>query len=220
MGEENWRVNVVGTPALDTILNAHLHARNELEAMIGVDFDEYVILVIQHSVSSESDEAEIQITETMEAIRSLGYQTIVIYPNSDAGSRQLINVIESYRNVPFITIYKTLDQISYLSLMKYCSVMVGNSSSGIVEAPSFGLPAVNIGTRQDGRERGGNIIDVTHNQHAIEQAITKALSDRQFIEKMKSSSNPYGGGHSGHQIAEILSNIAFDKKLLTKRITY
>ena len=98
--------------------------------------------------------------ETMEAIKKLGFATIVIYPNSDAGSRNIIEVIERYKQLSFINVYKSLDHITYLSLISHSHVMVGNSSSGIIESPTFNIPVVNIGKRQNGRERAKNILDV------------------------------------------------------------
>jgi UDP-N-acetylglucosamine 2-epimerase (non-hydrolysing)/GDP/UDP-N,N'-diacetylbacillosamine 2-epimerase (hydrolysing) len=104
--------------------------------------------------------------------------------------------------------------------MKLASVLVGNSSSGIIEAPSFGLSVVNIGTRQVGRQRAENVIDVDYNKDEIETAVKKALCDEEFREKVKNCKNPYGDGKAGKRIAKILSQIKVDKKLLQKRMTY
>ena len=104
--------------------------------------------------------------------------------------------------------------------MKIVTAMVGNSSSGIVEAPSFGLPVINIGSRQDGRERAENVIDVGYDRAEIISAIKKACYDEGFKEKVKKCKNPYGNGKAGTRIADILSRIKIDKKLLRKRLTY
>jgi UDP-N-acetylglucosamine 2-epimerase (non-hydrolysing)/GDP/UDP-N,N'-diacetylbacillosamine 2-epimerase (hydrolysing) len=104
--------------------------------------------------------------------------------------------------------------------MKVASVMVGNSSSGIVEAPSFGLPMVNIGVRQKGRERGKNVINIGHNKRGIIKAIEKALSDKEFLREVKKCQNPYGDGKASPRIAEVLSKIEITPKLLQKKITY
>jgi len=168
----------------------------------------------------EVNDAADQIRETLEAIVELGYQTILIYPNADAGGRRMIRVIREYKKYPFIKTVKSIPHIDYLSLMKVSRVMIGNSSSGIVEAPSFGLPVVNIGTRQMGRERAGNVIDAGYNKKKINAAIKRALYDRSFIKKVKSSRNPYGDGKAAQRIVKVLSNIKITPKLLQKKITY
>ena len=104
--------------------------------------------------------------------------------------------------------------------MKVASVMVGNSSSGIIEAPSFGLPVVNIGIRQEGRERGKNVIDVGHNKHEIVRGIEKALTDKEFLAEVKKCESPYGDGKAAPRIVEILSKVEITPRLLQKKITY
>ena len=132
----------------------------------------------------------------------------------------MIEVIKEYDRYPFIKTVKSLPYKEYLSLMKLTSVMVGNSSSGIVEAPSFGLPVVNIGIRQEGRERGKNVIDVGHDKQEITRAIEKALTDKEFLKEVKKCENPYGDGKASQRITDILSEIEITPKLLQKKITY
>ena len=110
--------------------------------------------MVQHPVTTQVEEAPEQMGQTLQAIVEFQYPTIVIYPNSDAGGRRMIEIIKQYEGYSFIKTFKSLPRREYLSLMKVASVMVGNSSSGIIDAPSLGLPAVNIGIRQEGRERG------------------------------------------------------------------
>jgi|TARA_B100000315_G_scaffold244918_1_gene270183 UDP-N-acetylglucosamine 2-epimerase len=100
--------------------------------------------------------------------------------------------------------------------MKVASLMVGNSSSAIIEAPSFKLPAINIGRRQDGREQGGNIVDVEHDRHEIVRAIMRGLSDKDFLAQVKKSGNPYGDGKTGPRIADILSQVEITPELIQK----
>ncbi|HEC92817.1 MAG TPA: UDP-N-acetylglucosamine 2-epimerase (hydrolyzing), partial [Candidatus Atribacteria bacterium] len=220
MGEDPSNVFVVGAPGLDIILNEDLIEPVELSEKYNLDLSKPILLVIQHPVTTEVENAPYQIRETLEAIMELKYQTLVIYPNADAGGRKMIEVIKKYEKYPFIKTFKSIPHKEYLSLMKIASVMIGNSSSGIIEAPSFRLPVVNIGTRQGGRERAENVIDVGYDKDQIESAIKKALYDRDFREKLKNSKNPYGDGKTGVRVAEILSKIKIDKKLLQKKITY
>jgi UDP-N-acetylglucosamine 2-epimerase len=132
----------------------------------------------------------------------------------------MIEVIKKYEKYPFIRMFKSISHKEYLSLMKIASVMVGNSSSGIIEAPSFGLPVVNIGSRQEGRERAENVMDIDYDKEEIKTAIKMALFDEEFQEKVKNCKNPYGDGEAGVRIADILSKIKTDKNLLQKRLTY
>ena len=132
----------------------------------------------------------------------------------------MIGIIKQFEGYPFIKTFKSLPRKEYLSLMKVTSVMVGNSSSGIVEAPSFGLPVVNIGIRQEGRERGQNVTDVAHDGAQILNAIDKSLNDNEFLATVKKCKSPYGDGKTGPRIAKILSKTEDSLLLLQKQITY
>jgi len=220
MGEEPWRVHVVGAPGLDLILNEKMPEPREIARKYGLDLSKPILLVVQHSVITEADYAPNQLRETLEAIVELGYQTILVYPNADAGGRRMIEVIREYEKYPFIKTFRSVLHEEYLSLMKLASVMVGNSSSGIIEAPSFRLPVVNIGTRQKGRQRAENVIDVNYDKEEIRMAIQKALYDEEFKEKVKRCKSFYGDGKAGLRIANILSEIRIDERLLEKRMTY
>jgi UDP-hydrolysing UDP-N-acetyl-D-glucosamine 2-epimerase len=219
-GEDPWRVFVVGAPGLDSILNKKLISPKEIAKKYGLNLSKPILLVIQHPVTTELDDAGRQMKETMEAIKELGYQTIIIYPNADAGGRKMIKVIKKYEKYPFIKSFKSIPHQEYLSLMKIASVMVGNSSSGIIEAPSLHLPVVNIGKREEGRERAENVIDVNYNREEIKRAIKKAIYDKKFKKKVKKCKNPYGNGKAGIKIVKILNEIKLDKKLLQKKMTY
>ena len=220
MGEDQSNVFVVGAPGLDSILNEKLIEPEKIAKIYNLDLSEPILLVMQHPVTTEVEDAPDQIRETLEAISELKHQTILIYPNADAGGRKMIEVIKKYEKYLFITIFKSIPHVEYLSLMKITSVMVGNSSSGIIEAPSFGLPVVNIGSRQEGRQRAENVIDVGYNKEEIKAAIKKALYDEDFKRKVKNCKSPYGDGKAGVRIADILSKIKTDKNLLQKRLTY
>jgi UDP-N-acetylglucosamine 2-epimerase (non-hydrolysing)/GDP/UDP-N,N'-diacetylbacillosamine 2-epimerase (hydrolysing) len=219
MGEESWRVHVVGAPGLDGILSEKVPGRREVARKYDLNLSKPVLLVLQHPVVAEADHAAKQMRETLEAVKSLGLQTILIYPNADAGGRRMIEVIKEYK-YPFVKVFKSVPRRDYLGLMKFASVMVGNSSSGIIEAASFCLPVVNVGTRQEGRQRAGNVIDVSYDRQEIISAVKKALSDMSFREKVKRCRNPYGDGRAGKRIAKILTQVPLDSKLLEKRMTY
>ena len=220
MGEEPWRVHVVGAPGLDSALSKELPEPKQMAEKYGLETSKPIILVVQHSLVTEAEDAANQIRETLNAIVELGYQTIVIYPNADAGGRRMIEAIKEYEGYPFIKTFNSIPHEEYLSLMKLASLMVGNSSSGIIEAPSFGLPVVNVGTRQVGRQRSENIIDVGYNKEQIKKAINKALFDEKFKQKARNCRSIYGNGKAGKRIADILSETRINKRLLLKRMTY
>lgn len=219
-GEEDFRIYQVGSPALDVILNKKLKPTSQIAKYFNLNLNEPIVVVLQHPVSLEAKQAGIQIEKTLLAIKELDTQTIIIYPNSDAGAIEMIEKIEKYRDLPHIQIYKNITHAFYLGLLKIASVLVGNSSSGIIEAPSFKLPVVNIGSRNVGREHAENVIFVDYDERQIVAGIKKALFDEKFKEKVKSVTSPYGNGKASSRIVEVLSNISFDKKLFTKQITY
>jgi len=220
MEEEPWRVFVVGAPGLDSILKEQPADGLEIAVKYGLNLDEPLLLVVQHPVILEDMAPGEQIRETLEAISELGYQAVVVYPNADAGGREMIETIREYDRHSFIKSFKSLPRRDYLAMMRMASALLGNSSSGMIEAPSFGLPVINIGSRQDMRERGENVIDVCPETEAIKAAITKALFDRNFIAKARSSHNPYGDGTAGEKIVAILSHINIDHDLLQKKLSF
>ncbi|MGK0466566.1 UDP-N-acetylglucosamine 2-epimerase [Clostridium sp.] len=220
LGESEKNVYVVGAPGLDFIKKTKYLSRSEMLEKFDLK-DDKIFLLTQHPVTTERDMVEWQIRETLDAVVELGKQTIVSYPNSDNGGREIIKVIEQYRaKYPFLKVFKNLTQVEYLSFLEISDVMIGNSSSGIIEAPSFKLPVVNIGSRQGTRLRACNIIDVPEGKEAVKAGIEKALYDEDFKKKLESCTNPYGDGNASSKIAKILSEIKIDRELIQKIITY
>jgi len=219
MGEEKSRIHVVGAPALDRILSGDYTHESELLRKYKLEKNEKLILVVQHPVLTQIDFSGRQMEITMEAVIKFELPTIIIYPNADAGGRKMISVIKRYEKFSFIKTYKSIPHKDYLGMLRIASVLVGNSSSGIIEAPSFKLPVVNIGIRQQGRERSTNVIDVPHDREKIEKAIGKALFDKKFREKVRRCKNPYGDGKASERIVDVLSKIKIDRELLQKKLT-
>jgi UDP-N-acetylglucosamine 2-epimerase (non-hydrolysing)/GDP/UDP-N,N'-diacetylbacillosamine 2-epimerase (hydrolysing) len=220
LGEEPWRVKVVGAPGLDVILNQPPVPKEELARYFSLDLARPTVLMVQHPVGVETDQAAGQVRQTLEALKELRLQTVVIYPPADTGSKRVIKTIDKYRRFPFFRIFKSVPNKYYLGLMRRATVMVGNSSSGIVEAPSFHLPVVNIGIRQLGRIRSTNIIDVGYDKNEVKAAVRKALYDKKFVAKVKKSRNPYGDGKSAQRIVRELLRIKPSLNLLQKKMTY
>lgn len=155
------------------------------------------------------------------AISKFDAKYIFTYPNADYGNKIIIDKINEFKQKhDNVYIFHNLGQVKYLSLMKYADVMIGNSSSGIIEAPSFKLPVVNIGDRQKGRLRNKNIIDVDYNEIQIIEGINKALYDKKFIDSLNSLENIYGDGNTSKKVVNVLKNIKIDRNLLCKKLTY
>jgi len=218
MGEENWRIHMVGTVGADQPVPPVSRGRR-VAARLRLDPHKPIILVSEHPVPAEARCAHAQMEATMRAIVELKQQTVIFYPNQDAGADDIINVIKRYRRFPFIRVVKSLPRDDFLALMRVAAVIVGNSSAGIVEAPALKLPAVNIGTREWGRERGANVIDVPHDVSAIKQAIQNASSSA-FRRKLAHARNPYRGRKTPLLIARVLASIPLDDRLIQKRMTY
>jgi len=219
MGEQRERIRVVGSPNLDDIRNKAYTSPDIIRSKFGLTSGKSWALLLQHPVVTEYDEAPRQIATTLRALRQAGLKVIGIYPNADAGGRSMIEVMKQCSSYGNIRLYRNLPRSDYLGLMASVDVMIGNSSSGIVEAPSFHLPSVNIGTRQQGRIRAESTIDVGYDQGKIASAIRRALS-RPFREKAAKCMNPYGDGRTGPRIARILSRVERTTALLQKRLSY
>jgi GDP/UDP-N,N'-diacetylbacillosamine 2-epimerase (hydrolysing) len=219
LGEESFRVHVVGAPQLDELVEGQYSSIQKLKDKYAIPVDEPFLLIVQHAVTEEFDKAEKQIKATLEAVEQFDLVKIWILPNNDAGSEIVReSIIKNRKGRTFI--FKNMPREDYLGLLASCRAIVGNSSSGLLEAPTFSTPAVNIGRRQFNRVRGKNVIDV--DEFKVEQiipAIRKAISS-EFRDTLEGMTNPYGDGKSAERILDILINTPLDSKLLTKRLTY
>mgnify|MGYP003785856889 CR=1 FL=1 len=223
LGEEPWRVHVTGNPALDSIRKQPDLSYDYINKKLGTNLtsDRPFILLIKHPLSSEIEEAGDQMQVTLEAVAELGYETIITYPNSDTGSLDMIKVIDEYAGkYDFIKAYKTLPRDIFVNLQRKAALLLGNSSSGLLEAPFLKLPVINIGNRQKQRQHAENILFVPHNKELIKEAVLKAINAEEFKNICKNCSNPYGDGYSGERIANIIAGTEINKELLNKQIVY
>lgn len=222
LGEEEFRVFNTGNPGLDRLKKVPHLSREELSKRLNFEIteNEPLILLIQHVISTEIEEAYSQMKITMEAIKEMGNKTIISYPNSDAGGQQMIKAINEYKDLPYIHIQKNIPRLEFVNIMRHASCLLGNSSAGIIEAPFLKLPVVNIGNRQKGRLHAENVQFVKHNIDEIKKAVNKAIFDKEYRKIVENCENPYGDGNAGKKIANILSTISIDEKLLIKEITY
>jgi len=220
MGEEHFRIFKVGASQLDEFFQNSITSPEVIAKKYSLDLEKPILLVVQHPVTEQAALSGEQMKTTMKAITSLGHQSIIIYPNNDAGSISVQECIMANQNIN-MKIERNVSRETYGGLMNVASAIVGNSSSGIIEAPSFQLPAINIGRRQKDRFQGKNVINVENHENIekIEKAIRKALS-REFKESLKNLENPYGDGKSCSRILKILETIPLNEKLLFKKITY
>jgi GDP/UDP-N,N'-diacetylbacillosamine 2-epimerase (hydrolysing) len=220
LGEEKWRIFNVGLTTLDHALNGSYAKSVQLAKEIKFDLNKPLIIFTQHPVTTESELADIQAKESLEALKQLGQQTIITYPCNDPGSEKIIKVIKRYARVPHFRVIKNLGWEKYIGFLKIGAIVVGNSSSGIMETPAFHRPCVNIGTRQKGRFRGPNVINVPYRKEPIKKAVQKALNDKNFIRQVKRMKNPYGAGGASLKIVNVLKKIPLNKELLQKKMTY
>jgi len=220
MGEEPWRVVVTGDHHLDLIMTGEYASRAEVAAATGIDPDQPVIVLLQHSETTAPDQAYPQMVETLVAVRDTGLQTVVIYPCSDVGYEGIVQAIEEFATGPQFRVFRNLDAPVFWGLLAIARVMVGNSSAGIIETPCFRLPAINIGRRQENRLCAENVIHVNHARADIAAALDRALNDTAFRESACSCSQVYGDGKAGLRTVEAIRDLPLDSRLLVKRMTY
>lgn len=218
MGECPESVHAVGCPYMDIIRTLKPAAPDTLAARYGFDAQKPLILFTQHPVTTEYGQGASQVKLTIDALsRFADVEILALYSNADAGGRRIIDIMSAH---PQFHVFPNIPNEDYLSLMGMASAMVGNSSAGIREAPSFGLPVVNIGSRQNGRQRAENVLDVPHDREEIVRAIEKALTDKPFRQMLKTIVNPYGDGFSARRIVDVLEKVRLDENLIQKRIAY
>jgi len=220
LGEETWRVKAVGASGLDRLKETKKISRKQLMSTVGLEDEDFVV-VLQHPLSSEVKQAAQQMKLTLQSIKKSGLASLVIYPNSDAGSQDMIQVISDFKKPKNWKVHTTLESSIYVNALRHAVALVGNSSAGLLEAPFMSCPAINIGTRQSQRTSGKNLIRVPHNKEKILKALKKAKNKR-FREELKQPKNRfiYGDGNTGKRIAKILANTPINDKLLNKKITY
>jgi UDP-hydrolysing UDP-N-acetyl-D-glucosamine 2-epimerase len=216
MGEEEWRVHRAGAPSLDHIRKRTLFSRGDLERRLELDLATPTSLVVYHPMTIARDTLE-EVDAVFGALKSLTGQILFCYPNADAGSRSLIDRAKLFlKERGNGQIFTNLDSITYLSLLRQLDMVVGNSSSGIMETASFSLPTVNVGMRQQGRERARNVLDASANSASILEAISKARSV-EFRESLRGMTNPYGEGLASEIITRVLTTVPLTQNLLIKR---
>lgn len=218
LGEQEFRIHVTGAPLVDELVSGAVSSEEELRSRYRLNGNGRLILAVQHPVTEEESAAGDQVAETIEAILEVGWPAVFVYPNADAGS-ELVRAQLGKAKRPHVRFFRNLPRQDYLGLMQMADVMVGNSSSGIMEAPSFGTPCVNVGRRQTGRPQAANVINVGYSRHEILDGIRRA-TEPGFVARCREAENPYGDGRASERIVRILRDVEIDERLLRKEMTY
>jgi len=215
MGEEPWRVHRAGAPSLDHLRRSCLLTREELQQKLGLDLVQPTILVVYHPVTL-LHETTTEADALFAALSHVDGQILFSYPNADAGSHHLIERARAFAAMRANThVFVNLGAITYLSLLHHIDVLVGNSSSGIMESASLALPVIDIGMRQRGRERARNVLGASPNPAAILEQISAARAAA-FRASLAGMENPYGDGHASGKIVEVLTTVPLTQQLLIK----
>ncbi|HET6977568.1 MAG TPA: UDP-N-acetylglucosamine 2-epimerase [Pyrinomonadaceae bacterium] len=220
-GEQEWRVHNVGHAGIDRLRSTVELNNSELAHALEVkELADQFAVIVQHPLTSEIDKAGEQMRETLSAVLGLGLQTFISYPNSDPGSKQIIDVIEEYRSDPHVSVFRNIHDPEFVNLLRRATVLIGNSSLGLLEAPYLKLPVINVGRRQSERHHASNAFFVPADREAIGRQIKAIIEDDETKQRISECENPFGDGHTGGRVAELLATTKVDEKLLNKDLTY
>jgi UDP-hydrolysing UDP-N-acetyl-D-glucosamine 2-epimerase len=214
LGEIPKNIFPVGCPSIDALLSENLINKMLIKKKFKINLDENFLVVIQHPVTSEQDTLS-QINKTLSVVKNSKMQHLVVFPNNDSGSKKILQEIKK-TNLNYVP---TLTLSEYRTLLSGKMILLGNSSSGIHEAASFKVPVINIGSRQSGRFKPKNVLNVDYSKKEIEKAIKKAKSQN-FYKKIKHINNPYGDGKSALKIIKIIKKLNLKNFDTQKKLTY
>ncbi|QDQ25717.1 UDP-N-acetylglucosamine 2-epimerase (hydrolyzing) [Chitinimonas arctica] len=215
MGEQAEAVFLTGAPGLDGLADLAAFDRSGLCHRVGFDRDRGIALLVYHPVLQQSDQASLEVKGLLDACLAHNLQLIALRPNSDAGGDEIRSVLEKYEDRADVRIFTHLPREEFVSWMAHCDVMVGNSSSGIIEAGSFGTPVMNIGARQHLRERNSNVIDVDAQECDMTAALGRILAHGPYAPR-----NVYDAGGAAGRMAELLSALDISPAVLRKANAY
>ncbi|NNC86188.1 MAG: UDP-N-acetylglucosamine 2-epimerase (hydrolyzing) [Bacteroidia bacterium] len=219
LGEKTENIFITGAPGLDGIKQNILKS-DEIYEIYALKKNEPFVILLQHPVSEELGNASNQIKESLEAIKSMKIQCIVIYPNADAGSKEMIDEINKYSDDENFKIHKNVERAHFLSLLNTGKALIGNSSAGVSESSSFKIPVINIGNRQKNRQSAKNVIHCDYNKNDIIKTMDFISTNEQFKKTLKQLVNPHGDGSASQKIIEVLIKKEINESLLQKQITY
>jgi len=221
IGEEKFRIFFTGNPAYANIDSVIKLSKQDLQNQLGITSNNYIVL-IQHPLSSEYKDAGYQIETTLVALKKFceenNYQTVFIPPNSDPGSVDMLSIINRFDEESWLLRKNTLSRVPFINLIRHASVLVGNSSMGILEAPYYKLPVVNVGNRQMGRLNAGNVEFVSHSVDKIKSSVERAAFDEHYRKKVKNLISPFGDGEAPQKIRNVVEEVDLnDRKWYIKK---
>ncbi|MCX7748441.1 MAG: UDP-N-acetylglucosamine 2-epimerase [Clostridia bacterium] len=222
MGEEAWRIFNTGHPGLENIKLTEPIYRETLFRTLNIDGDKKTFLVTLHpttlnSRSREEQEADIFFRVLKE---QRDVNLVITYPNSDPNSDVIVSKIHEISHLENVRTFENLGSLKYLSLMRECDLVLGNSSSSLIEAPFLNVPVIDFGDRQKGRLKAENIISVAADEMELRQAIKKAAGDPSFMEQVRNTKSLYGIGETSKEIVKVLENIPLDQRLIRKKLIF
>lgn len=219
LGEESWRIYIVGSLYIDRIYKKMYPPIFETQKKYGLLPKESYFMILFHPDTFETKGANYRtMSSILESVEPIGIRSFVVYPCSDPGYEGVVAAIEKKRGNENFMIYKNIDNLDFLSLMSEAKLMIGNSSGALNEAPYFRLPAINIGNRQHGRDREENVIDSEPNTKSISKAIKFALKNGGFKSQLSSCGHRLGDGEAGEKILQVLKFIKIDEHLIKKQL--
>ena len=217
-GEEPWRVTVVGATGLDRLVSTPHMDRAALDAALGVDWNgaPYVVL-LYHPTITDYAAAAAHIASIADVLKNSGLRVAAMAPNTDPGADAVqAGLNQLAKDCDRVKLFSFLERKVFVNMLRHARAMIGNSSAGILEAPTLGLPVVNIGSRQRDRENAGNVIFTDYDPAEIAAALTRATSDEGFRTMVAKCQTPYGDGQSSRRIADLLRDAKLDARLLHK----
>lgn len=220
LGEEEWRIEVVGDNHVDPIVAGEYTDAATLAQRFELRDGDKPIVILQHPETTRNRDNYADMQGTLDAVLERGRRTIVVYPCSDQGYQDIVRAIELRRDHPNISIHKNIDAPDFWGLMSIAAAMVGNSSAGLIETPYMPVAAINLGERQIGRLHAENVIHAEFGKTSVAAALDTALEDESFAATVASCSRPFGDGLAYRRIHERLKRVEFDDRLLNKLITY
>ncbi len=224
MGEEDWRIHIIGATGLENMKRLKLYTEEEIRGLTGVNVDVPTLVCTYHPVTLESEENMIwQVGNLLKALSKFEIQIVFTKPNAEVGSDKIVKLIEDFvaknKNTHF---FDSLGSKLYLSFLRYAKAVVGNSSSGIIEAPSLRIPTMNVGTRQKGRLQPESVIQTGYSVDEITEGLKRALHEEEFLKRVKRVKNPYGDGNASEYVLRAMEEISQvpEEKLLKKTLDF
>jgi UDP-N-acetylglucosamine 2-epimerase (non-hydrolysing)/GDP/UDP-N,N'-diacetylbacillosamine 2-epimerase (hydrolysing) len=219
LGEAAERVWNSGAPYVDSIVRGSFPPPQQALTAIGLAPDLDYFVVLQHPDTYRLERSYEHMAAILSVMAKRPEAKIVIYPCSDPGYGGVIRAIGEIEGHPGFHVYRNIESATFLGLLQGAGALVGNSSAGIIEAPYFSLPFVNVGSRQDGREAANNVVSCDGTPMSIEAALAK-IEDRDFRDRLKADDRPFGDGYASERIFKVLKTVPVDASLFRKRITY